>query len=228
MSISPSQPPAAPTAWVVGAAERLGEAVVRELIGRGARAVAHVPASSPDGDAWRGRLAALGAEVDDSAWERAALARAMAAPPRTPTHVLVLAGASGPLRPLLEACRDLPTPPRFVLLSLRRSRRREEEAVRASGLTYSIARAPLVRGPGEGLRQAALRLAAALLRRLGWSKQAARYAPTDAAELAYGLVHAAFNYTTIGRVLMPEELRYELANDREYHVPATRRDELRH
>ena len=63
---------------------------------------------------------------------------------------------------------------------------------------------------------------------LGAARHAARHRPTDPAELAYGLVHAALNYTTIGRVVMAEELRYRLANDREYHLPRSRRDGPRH
>jgi len=111
--------------------------------------------------------------------------------------------------------------------------------VRASGLPYTIARAGVIHGPGRDERRpleaAAARVmaaAAGLCRVLGLEARAARWAPTDDAELAHGLVHAALNYTTIGRVLMPEELRYRLANDREYFVPASRsgsrKDELRH
>jgi nucleoside-diphosphate-sugar epimerase len=146
----------------------------------------------------------------------------------------------------LEACRDLTPPPRVVLLSSQgagpgargaylRARHLAEEAVRASGLPYTIARAPLITGPDRGEPRPLERLGGVALRALtrglragGARATAARYAPLDAAELAEGLAHAGFNYTTLARVLEAEELRREAPLDRMAPIPATRRDDPRH
>lgn len=145
-------------------------------------------------------------------------------------------------RALCAAAAACPAPPRLVYLSSMgasagargaylRARWEAEELVRASGLPYTIARPSLVTGPDrdearplERYSAALARPLARLLSRCGAPHWGARLAPTDARELAHGLVHAAFNYTTINRVLEAEELRYLLANDREHHVPATQRD----
>ncbi|MDA1266668.1 MAG: hypothetical protein O2816_16430, partial [Planctomycetota bacterium] len=112
-----------------------------------------------------------------------------------------------------------------------RRRTRAEEALRASGLGYTIARPGVIHGPGRGERRPGEALLALVLRlwstlagSVGARQHARRYRPTDGAELAFGILHAAFNYTTINRVLEAEELRFDQANHDEHHVPATRRD----
>jgi nucleoside-diphosphate-sugar epimerase len=95
----------------------------------------------------------------------------------------------------LEACRDLTPPPRVVLLSSQgagpgargaylRARHLAEEAVRASGLPYTIARAPLITGPDRGEPRPLERLGGVALRALtrglragGARATAARYTP---------------------------------------------------
>ena len=146
----------------------------------------------------------------------------------------------------LEACRGLTPPPRVVYLSSQgtgpgargaylSARAQAEQAVRASGLPFTIARAPLITGPDrpearplERLGGVALGALTRALRAGGARATAARYAPLDAAELAEGLAHAGFNYTTLSRVLEAEELRREAPLDRMAPIPATRRDDPRH
>jgi uncharacterized protein YbjT (DUF2867 family) len=146
----------------------------------------------------------------------------------------------------IAAARPLEPPPRLVYLSSMgaapgargaylRSRWKAEDMVRTSGLPWTICRAPLVSARGrdearplERLAEPVLAAASGLLRALGLSHAAERLRPTSAAELAHGLVHAAHNYTTIGRVLEAEELRFRTAIHRADPLPATRRDDPRH
>ena len=155
----------------------------------------------------------------------------------SPTHVFhelpvrITPGWSEQETPgLLEAMASLESRPRVVLASTGRARSKHEAMLRASGLPFTLARRGRLLGPGGdaplGNGLAAAWASAARL--LGLARQCARFRPFEPAELAYGLVHAGFNYTTIDRVLKAEELRYEIANDREYHLPRSRRDELRH
>ena len=62
------------TAFVLGATGFVGREVVRLLCARGARTVAHVRPDSRSLDDWRNKLDALGAAVDTTPWEVAALA----------------------------------------------------------------------------------------------------------------------------------------------------------
>jgi nucleoside-diphosphate-sugar epimerase len=67
-------PPASRAAFVVGATGYVGREVVRVLRGRGVVTVAHVRPDSPRLDEWRARFAALGATVDATPWDQAAMA----------------------------------------------------------------------------------------------------------------------------------------------------------
>ena len=143
---------------------------------------------------------------------------------------------------LLECLQDLESAPRVIYLSSRgasprslsaylRTRHACEQLLISSGLPYTIARPGLITGPdrdpprrGERLAAAVLGPVAALVDALGLGGSAARLRPFDAAEIAYGLVHAGFNYTTIGRVLEADELRYSQTKDREWSGPPSRRD----
>ena len=149
-----------------------------------------------------------------------------------PTHLFVLRGEGDALAELLAAARALSPLPRLVLLSRLRpgsAARAAEDAVRASGLPYTIARPGRLAFAGGGaVARPVLRAVWAAAGAIGLARFAARHRPIDARELAYGLVHAALNYTTIDRVVLAEELRWELANDRPIHAPRSRRDELRH
>lgn len=248
----------APTAFVAGATGYVGGHVVAVLRERGAVVAAHVRPDSPRLERARARLVPLGAEVDTTPWDAAAMAATLRA--RAPTHVFALVGTTlartrrdplrlesyasvdlGLTRVLLDACSGLEQPPRFVYLSsvgagprawtrYARVRWQTEEAVRASGLPYTIARPSLITGPDREESRPHERLAAALsgpplalLRRL-WVPFAERYRPVTGRELAERLVQAAFNFSTIDRVVTGEELRYESPNQRRYYFPRTERD----
>ena len=63
----------AESAFVAGATGLTGGAVVRHLVARGARAIAHVRPDSSRLDAHRARFEDLGAEVDTTPWDEAAM-----------------------------------------------------------------------------------------------------------------------------------------------------------
>jgi uncharacterized protein YbjT (DUF2867 family) len=67
-----------PTAFVAGATGYTGREVVAELRRRGIATVAHVRPGSPDLATWRARFTTLGAAVDTTAWEPAAIAETLA------------------------------------------------------------------------------------------------------------------------------------------------------
>ena len=234
-------------ALVHGADHPCGLALAAELGARGAVVAVLLPASLAGSAEWAERWRAAGARVCAGEGDAAGLATALREV--RPSHLFLLSRPTSPSAPI-EACQAAGERPRIVLLSalgagprtLRGPRREAwtaEQALRASDLPYTIARAGRLSGgsprpdpglepPRIGLANRLIALWAGAARALGASRHAARHRPTDAAELAYGLVHAALNYTTIGRVVMAEELRYRLANDREYHLPRSRRDGPRH
>lgn len=80
------------TAFVTGATGYTGREVVRELVEGGHRAVAHVRPDSSRLDQWRGRFEAQGAEVDDTAWDEAAMAETLRA--LQPDAVFALVGTT--------------------------------------------------------------------------------------------------------------------------------------
>ncbi len=66
------------TALVAGATGYTGQQVVAALRARGARVVAHVRPGSASADEWQRRFEALGAEVDRTPWEPAAMRATLA------------------------------------------------------------------------------------------------------------------------------------------------------
>lgn len=253
MVVSPS-----PRAFVAGATGYVGQALVAELSERDIPVIAHVRPDSERLAAWRARFELPGVELSTAAWSAGDMAAEFER--RAPSHVFCLIGTTrkrarsapesagydavdfGLTTLLLAAAAAQGSKPRFVYLSslgtsakargaYLRTRWRTEEAVRASGLPFTIARPSLITGPDREELRPAEWLGARLL---GWPLSAlglvrganfvARYRPLDAAELARGLVRAAFNYTTIDRVLETGELRDEAANDREGWAPRSHRD----
>jgi len=234
-------------ALVLGCDQPVGPALAAELGARGAQSVVLLPPSSARAPEWEALWRAAGARVCAREEDAAGIATCLAE--LAPSHLFHLSRPAT-LAAAIEACRMSGARPRVILLSAlgvgpraaRRARREAwgaEEALRAAGLPFTIARASRLLGgsrrvfPGTDRPPATpvdrlIALWAAGAEALGAARHAARHRPTDPAELAYGLVHAALNYTTIGRVVMAEELRYRLANDREYHLPRSRRDGPRH
>jgi uncharacterized protein YbjT (DUF2867 family) len=161
--------------FVAGATGFTGREVVRVLTARGERVVAHVRPDSGRVDEWRQRFASLGAEVDTSAWEPAAIMAAMKR--LAPDRVFALLGTTGKRARgegmsrveayeridvgltllLLEAIREAGLRPRFVYLSsigtsegspsaYLQARARVEAALAASGVTFTVARPSFITG----------------------------------------------------------------------------------
>jgi uncharacterized protein YbjT (DUF2867 family) len=168
------------TAYVLGATGFVGREVVRQLCVRGGKVVAHVRPDSKKLDEWRGKLAELGAEIDTTAWEPAAMAariRALAA-----NQVYILIGTTrgkakadsvegniyeavdlGLTKIAAEAARASEVKPRLVYLSsvgadpsarsaYLKARGQAEEVVRASGVPWVIARPSIITGEREESR----------------------------------------------------------------------------
>lgn len=126
-------------AFVAGATGYVGREVVRLLRARDVPTTAHVRADSARLGEWRERFAAEGATVDETPWERAALAatfarlapdvvfalvgttrarmKALARAGRDPQEASYEAVDYGIPRLLLDACHDAGLRPRFVYLS---------------------------------------------------------------------------------------------------------------
>ena len=161
-------------AFVLGATGLVGREVVRQLVVRGTRAIAHVRPDSRQLDAWRARLGELGAEVDTTAWNPAALAARWRE--LSPAQIYVLIGTTrarakadgvdgdiyervdlGLVQIAVEGARGSEVQARLVYLSAiganaaargayMRARGKAEDAVRGSGLPWAIARPSFILG----------------------------------------------------------------------------------
>jgi len=247
------------TAFVLGATGYVGRALITELRRAGHRTIAHVRA----GSARRGLadgFRAAGAEVDDSPLEPSVFAARLAA--LAPTHLFLCHGTTraraaregladpyeavdvGLTRLAVDAALSLAEPPRIVLLSSMgaggrgaylAARGRAEALVRASGLPFTLCRAPLIHGPDRDEDRPDERRAAAVLEptlrvldALGLHRLAGRYSPMDAREAAEGLVRSGFHHMTIDRVVLADELRRVGVYERERWGPRSARDQGRH
>ncbi len=162
------------TAFVLGATGFVGREVVRQLCVRGTKAVAHVRPDSSKLAEWRSRFAELGAEVDTTAWDAAALAARIRE--LAPQQIYILIGTTrakaksdrvqgdiyeavdlGLTKLAVEAARASETQPRIVYLSsvgadanarsaYLRARGKAEDVVKTSGLPWVIARPSLITG----------------------------------------------------------------------------------
>ncbi len=210
-------------AFVAGATGFVGRAVVPALVKRGAKVFAHVRPDSSRLDEWRTRFGEQGATVDASAWDREALASAMRA--TAVTHVFCLIGTTrgrakadgvsgniyeavdlGLTRILLDAAVASGRKPRFVYLSsvgasskassaYLKARGRAEDAVRAGGLPWVIARPSIIGGEGRDDARPGERAAGvvadgllAVAGVLGGKNLRARYRSTTPEVLAAALV----------------------------------------
>jgi NADH dehydrogenase len=162
------------TAFVLGATGFVGREVVRQLCVRGTPVVAHVrPDSSKLAD-WQARLGELGATVDTTAWDAAALAARLREV--APAQLYILIGTTrskaktdaiagdiyeqvdlGLTRVAVEAARASEQQPRLVYLSsvgadhaarsaYLRARGKAEDAVMGAGLPWVIARPSIITG----------------------------------------------------------------------------------
>jgi uncharacterized protein YbjT (DUF2867 family) len=170
------------TAFVLGATGFVGREVVRLLCARGARTVAHVRPDSRSLDDWRNKLDALGAAVDTTPWEVAALAARFRVV--EPAQIYVLIGTTrsraksdgvtgdiyeaidvGLTRIAVHAANASERRPRIVYLSsvgadpaarsaYLAARGRAEKIVTGSGLPWVIARPSIITGEREDGRAA--------------------------------------------------------------------------
>jgi NADH dehydrogenase len=170
------------TAFVLGATGFVGREVVRLLCARGARTVAHVRPDSRSLDDWRNKLDALGAAVDTTPWEVAALAARFRVV--EPAQIYVLIGTTrsraksdgvtgdiyeaidvGLTRIAVHAATASERRPRIVYLSsvgadpaarsaYLAARGRAEKIVTDSGLPWVIARPSIITGERDDGRAA--------------------------------------------------------------------------
>jgi uncharacterized protein YbjT (DUF2867 family) len=166
-------------AFVAGATGYTGREVVRVLVGRGVRTVAHVRPDSPRLEEWQQRFESAGAAVDSAPWGDAEMVHTLST--LQPTHVFSLLGTTrarrresaahglaesyeaidfGLTAMLIRAAVASGSKPRFVYLSALGVREhtsnaylvarwRAESLLRASGLPYVIARPSFITGAGR-------------------------------------------------------------------------------
>lgn len=180
-------------AFVAGATGYTGREVVRTLVARGVRTVAHVRPDSPRLEEWREHFESVGAAVDRTPWTDSEMAATLTA--LQPTHVFSLLGTTrvrrreaasrgvaesyesvdyGLTALLIGAAIASGSAPRFVYLSslgVREhtsnaylvARWRAESMLRASGLPYTIARPSFITRSGGDESRPLERLGAALV-----------------------------------------------------------------
>jgi uncharacterized protein YbjT (DUF2867 family) len=174
-------------AFVAGATGYVGREVVRQACAAGVRTVAHVRPDSPRLDDWRARFEPLGAEIDTTAWEAAAMNATFVR--LQPTVVYALLGTTrkrgrgtgdsyqsvdfGLTKLLIDAAVAAGCSPRIVYLSsagvgpgsrsaYMRARFEAENALVGSGLPYTIARPSFITGPDRDDGRPTERAAAAV------------------------------------------------------------------
>ena len=180
-------------AFVAGATGYTGREVVRVLVGRGVRTVAHVRPDSPRLEEWRQRFEAAGAAVDSTPWGDAEMVHTLST--LQPTHVFSLLGTTrarrresatrgatesyeaidfGLTAMLIRAAVASGSKPRFVYLSALgvrehtsnaylAARWRAESLLYASGLSYIVARPSFITGPGRDESRPLERVGAAVV-----------------------------------------------------------------
>ncbi|MEO8842468.1 MAG: NAD(P)H-binding protein [Kofleriaceae bacterium] len=168
------------TAFVLGATGFVGREVVRQLAVRATPVIAHIRPDSRSLDEWRGKLGALGAKIDTSPWQPAALAKALDANDVTELYILIgttrgrakaeaLDGDIyekvdyGLTKIAVDAVQLAKVKPRLVYLSglgadanargaYMKARGKAEDAVRGAGVPWVIARPAIITGDRDDSR----------------------------------------------------------------------------
>jgi uncharacterized protein YbjT (DUF2867 family) len=165
------------TAYVLGATGFVGREVVRQLCVRGTKTVAHVRPDSKSLADWQAKFSELGADVDTTPWDTAAMAARMRE--IKPAQVYILIGTTrskaksdnisgniyeavdkGLTKIAVDAARASETTPRLVYLSsvgadktarspYLRVRGETEDIVTGAGLPWAIARPSFITGDRE-------------------------------------------------------------------------------
>ena len=168
------------TTFVLGATGFVGREVVRQLCVRGAKVYAHVRPDSKKLAEWKQTFGELGAELDATPWDAAALAARWR--DVKPAQIYVCIGTTrskaksdavqgniyeavdyGLTKLAVDAARGSETTPRIVYLSsvgadpnarseYLKWRGKAEEAVKSSGLPYAIARPSIITGDRDETR----------------------------------------------------------------------------
>ena len=167
-------------AFVLGATGFVGRELVRQLCVRGTPTVAHVRPDSKQLEDWRTKLGALGATVDATAWDTAALAARWKV--LAPKQIYIVIGTArgrakadgvdgdiyeridfGLTKLAVDAARASEVATRLVYLSsigadpsargaYLKARGKAEGCVRESGLPYAIARPAIITGDRDDSR----------------------------------------------------------------------------
>lgn len=232
-------------AFVAGATGYTGREVVRQLAEQGIPTVAHVRPESPRLEQWRRGFAALGASVDETAWDERAMTESLRG--LQPTLVFALLGTTrargqaarrrgaaaetyesvdyGLTVLLLRSVHSSARAARFVYLSSIRAgsrsanpyleaRRRAEEEIRQSDISYVIARPSFITGPGRDETRPLERIGAAVIDGalvvagfLGARRLRERYRSTTNVILARALVRLALDPVAANTIVESEGLR---------------------
>ena len=228
-------------AFVAGATGFTGKAVVAELRQRGIQVWAHVRPDSRDLPRWQAHFTALGAQVDTTPWQAEAMAATLRA--HGVTHVFCCVGTTrarmsaqgaaqnsyeavdyGLPKLLAEAAAQAGSVTRYVYLSSMGAgpkaqgaylqwRWKAEEAVRAAGVPWTIARPSFIVGQrdearaGESVGSKVADGALAFLGALGATTLRDRYKSTNDARLAAGLVRIGLDPAQANQVVLSEKLQ---------------------
>jgi uncharacterized protein YbjT (DUF2867 family) len=195
-------------AFVTGATGLVGHALVTELRRQGVPTVAHVRPDSKQLPRWRETFERDGAEVDITPWQLEAMTETLR------HRAVLLAGAAG----------AVPAVERYVYLSSAGAspkaagaylqwRWKAEEAVRASGVAWTIARPSIIVGDRDDARpleDGAAKVLDGLLvavGALGGATWRDRYRSTDGATLARALARLARDPAAANQTFESEQLR---------------------
>lgn len=229
-----------PSLFVAGATGFVGKALVARGRAAGYRVVAHVRPDSAQLEKWQAHFAGLGAEVSTAAWQAEAMTQELQR--LGPAVVFCCIGTTqkrmgrdgkaansyeaidyGLTKLLADASHNAGCVQRFVYLSSLGAgpkasgaylqwRHRAEEAVRQSGVAWTIARPSIITGdrdeerPAEHYAGVVLDGLLQIVGALGASTLRDRYRSNDDGTLAQALLRLAFDPQQAGQVVLSENL----------------------